>query len=180
MGIFGNAFKYARIVKYTCSPKLDCLGLICLGTSLFAILAVVDLVHGFKDPVFIWFMAIFYVPAICAGAYMWKFRRKPFHREITLGTWYNRLYLRSKGLFLLVTLGIDFVSYVVGVFVVATVFNGLDEATAELVGHLKKWVFLLALLVVDTCRSFAGFYQYYRSPEYRRSLTKNNDNERHV
>ena len=90
------------------------------------------------------------------------------YREIVVGTWYNRLYLRSRWLFLLASAGVGLFAYVVGLFVVTLVFDGTDGLYAAFISKLKSWASLLVILLIGVCRDFANFYRYYRSPECRR------------
>lgn len=102
------------------------------------------------------------------GVYYWKFCRRPLRREIVVGTWYNRLYLRSRWLFLLASAGVGLFAYVVGLFVVTLVFDGTDGLYAAFISKLKSWASLLVILLTGVCRDFADFYRYYCSPECRR------------
>ena len=173
MGFFGRNYGGAHIVKYTCSPVLEGKVYTAVGLVMVAVAVVSAVVDGHDALSGCVFGGLFFAVLAGFGVYYWKFRRRPLHRQITLGTWYNRLYLRSRWGFVLASAGVDFVAYAVGMFVVTLVFDGIDGLYAAFIGKLKSWALLLVVLLIGVCRDFANFYRYYRSPEYRRQLTEN-------
>lgn len=156
------------MVKYTCSPVLE--GKVYTAVELVMVaVAVASAVVGGHDALTgCVFGGLCFAVLAGVGVYYWKFRRRPLRREIVVGTWYNRLYLRSRWLFLLASAGVGLFAYVVGLFVVTLVFDGTDGLYAAFISKLKSWASLLVILLIGVCRNFADFYRYYRSPEYRR------------
>ena len=67
-----------------------------------------------------------------------------------------------------------------GITACELVFEGYDAFTKDFADWLRGWFILLIALIFSVMRQYITFYQYYRSPEYRQSLTKNNDNATHV
>ena len=161
------------MVEYSCPPQVH--GRLCMALGvLFIVFAVATLFAKSSDK-----LVATVILGLCAaglfghGAYCFRFRRRPFRREITLGSWFNSLYLRNKWLFLLTALGINLLSYAVGLFVVTLVFDGTDALHDTLTDKMRKWCFLLMILLLHTFHEFFNYYQYYRSPEYRRETAAN-------
>ena len=163
MGFFKRYASSINVVKYTCSPVLE--GWLVIGIGIvFALIFIIAVLGG----------------GFAFGIYYVKFRRKPLKREVTLGGWYHRLWLRSKWRFIMAGLAISLVSATIGWVVCELVFEGYSAFAKDFADWLRGWFILLIVLIFGVMRQYITFYQYYRSPEYRRSLTKNNDNATHV
>ncbi len=170
MGFFKRNYGDAHIVKYTCSPVLEGKIFTVVGLVM-VVVAVASALTGGEDGLRGCVLGGFFFAVLAGfGVYYWKFRRRPLRRDVVLGTWYARLYLRSRLLFVLASAGIGVLSYAVGMFVVTLVFDGTDALYPAFIDKLKSWVLLLVVILIGVCRDFANFYRYYRSPEYRRLL----------
>ena len=179
MGRFKTYFKPYNAVEYTCSPALD--GWLIIGISLFftAIFVADGLVEGFKEPYIMWPLTAIVAMGSLWGVYYVKFRRKPFNREVTLGGWYHRLWLRSKWMFIVVGLIVNFVVSIVGWSVCVISFEGYDVFVSEYYDKLRGWWILMFCLSFNTIRQHIAYYQYYRSPEYRRRMESANEAAKH-
>lgn len=175
MGRFKTYFKPYNAVEYTCSPVLD--GWLIIGVSLFftAIFVADGLVRGFKEPYIMWPLTAIVAMGSLWGVYYVKFRRKPFRREVVLSGWYHRLWLRSKWMFIVVGCAINFVASVIGWTFCTLGFDGFDALSGEFEHKLRGWWILLFALSLNTIRQHIAYYQYYRSPEYRRRMESANE-----
>lgn len=180
MGFFKRYASRINVVEYTCSPVLEGWLVIGIGTVFALIFIVAGIAKGLSNPVFIWMPALLLGSGFAFGIYYVKFRRKPLKREVTLDGWYHRLWLRSKWRFITTGLAISLVSATIGWTIGELVFEGYDAFTKDFADWLRGWFIWLIVCTFGVMRQYITFYQYYRSPEYRRSLTKNNDNATHV
>lgn len=180
MGFLKRYASRINVVEYTCSPVLEGWLVIGIGTVFALIFIVAGIIKGPSDPVFIWMPALFLGGGFAFGIYYVKFRRKPLKREVTLGGWYHRLWLRSKWRFITTGLAISLVSATIGWAVCELIFEGYSAFAKDFADWLRGWFIWLIVCTFGVMRQYIAFYQYYRSPEYRRSLTKNNDNATHV
>lgn len=171
--MFRTYFRQCRMVKYSCQPQVYGRLNMAVGV-LFVAFSVATLFAKSEYKL----VATVILGLCSAGlfgysAYCFRFRRRPFRRQIVLGSWYNRLYLRNKWLFLLTGICVNLLSYLVGVIVITLAFDGTGALADTLADKIREWCFLLVILLLGTFRDFFGFYQYYRSPEYKRATAIN-------
>lgn len=171
--MFRTYFRQCRVVKYSCQPQVYGRLNIAAGV-LFVAFSVATLFAKNPDKL----VATVILGLCSAGlfgysAYCFRFRRRPFRRQIVLGSWYNRLYLRNKWLFLLAGICVNLLSYLVGMVIITLLFDGTDAMLDMLMEKIRGWIVLLVIFLLHTFREFFGFYQYYRSPEYRRATAIN-------
>lgn len=171
--MFRTYFRQCRMVKYSCQPQVY--GRLNMAAGvLFVAFSVATLFAKNPDK-----LVATVILCLCAAglfgysAYCFRFRRRPFRRQIVLGSWYNRLYLRNKWLFLLAGICVNLLSYLVGMVIITLLFDGTDAMLDMLMEKIRGWIVLLVIFLLHTFREFFGFYQYYRSPEYRRATAIN-------
>ena len=179
MGRFKRYIKQLEVVKYTCSPALEGWLIIILSMMFAVLFGMIAIFQPNPDPVFLWLPWLFIFVFGSWGVYYVKFRRKPFNREVTLGGWSHRLWLRSKWMFIVVGLIVNFVVSIVGWSVCVISFEGYDVFVSEYYDKLRGWWILLFALSLNTIRQHIAYYQYYRSPEYRRRMESANEAAKH-
>lgn len=86
---------------------------------------------------------------------------------------------RSKWMFIVVGCAINFVASVIGWTVCTLGFDGFDALSGEFEHKLHGWWILLFALSLNTIRQHIAYYQYYRSPEYRRRMKSANETAKH-
>lgn len=179
MGRFRRYITQLEVVEYTCSPVPE--GWVVIIVSvLFAVLFGLTVI--FKpgpDPVLLWLPWPFIFVFCLWGVYYVKFRRKPMKREVTLGGWYHRLWLRSKWRFIATGLAISLASATLGWAVCELVFEGYGAFANDFAHWLRGWFILLIALVYSVMRQYIAFYQYYRSPEYRQRMESTDETKKH-
>ena len=84
------------ITKYSCSARLY--GKIHIGIGLLVVLFTLACIaiEGMPEPIVLIIMSLIAIGILGYGAYFTWLRGKPLKRDITLGSWSNRLYLRSR------------------------------------------------------------------------------------
>ena len=169
MGRFKRYIKQLEVVKYTCNPALEGWFIIILSVIFAVLFGLIAILQPDPDPVFLWLLLPLTFVFGLWGVYYVKFRRKPFRREVVLSGWYHRLWLRSKWMFIVVGCAINFVASVIGWTVCTLGFDGFDALS---------WILLFALSL-NTIRQHIAYYQYYRSPEYRRRMESANEAAKH-
>lgn len=170
MGLLKRYVRQRTVVEYHCSPMAEGWCAICFGIVFILIWGVFCMVNGPGEPWAMWLSFAFIATPLAFGVYLLKLRRKPLKREVTLGGWYNRLWLRNKWLFVAAGLAVYCVGATVGWFIVVLVFDGYDALFDKLEHKLHGWWLLLLMFSCCVMRDYLGFHQYYRSAEYRRSL----------
>lgn len=179
MGRFKRYIKQLEVIKYTCSPALEGWLIIILSMMFAVLFGLIAILQPDPDPVFLWLLLPLTFVFGLWGVYYVKFRRKPFRREVTLGGWYHRLWLRSKWMFIVVGCAINFVASVIGWTVCTLGFDGFDALSGEFEHKLRGWWILMFCLSFNTIRQHIAYYQYYRSPEYRRRMESANEAAKH-
>lgn len=171
--MFRTYFRQCRVVKYSCQPQVYGRLNIAVGVLFVAFSAATLFAKNPDKLVATVILGLCSAGLFGYSAYCFRFRRRPFRRQIVLGSWYNRLYLRNKWLFLLAGICVNLLSYLVGVIVITLLFDGTDAMLDMLMEKIRGWIVLLVIFLLHTFREFFGFYQYYRSPEYRRATAIN-------
>ena len=179
--MFGIDFGQLKIVRYTYPPKSEgrlwtAFGVLCLLVTV--ILGVID---GFSDIKGLAILAAISVAALGYGLYCWKLRRKPFSREITLGTPMHRLWLRSRWLYVVVGLAVNLGAFVVVLVAALLLFGDGNTAVGIMVDTVNEYDFVFYLAVGEVLRGYTGYRRYYRSPHtesrdlYTEALKQMND-----
>lgn len=177
MGLLGRYVRQRTVVEYHCSPTAEGWCTICFGVLFMLLLVGVFIVKGPGEPWAMWLSSACAATPLALGVYLLKLRRKPLKREVTLGGWYNRLWLRNKWLFVAAGLAVYCVGATVGWLIVVLVFDGYDALYDKLEDKLHGWWLLVLTLSYCVMRDYLGFHQYYRSTEYRRSLAGDDGDE---
>lgn len=168
--MFGFNTRQLHIVEFECSPAAEGKLTVVCGL-LFALLCIV----GISTKELFAASEIIIISVITAvisawGIYLWKFRRRPLKREVTLGTWSNRLYLRNRLLYFAVAIVCNAVIFLSAVFVCTLVFHGFGALADEFTDRLNKWFGLLIVSLLITLKNYLGYYQYYHSRKYLETL----------
>ena len=106
---------------------------------------------------------------IFGGAYKLLFRHGAIEGEVTLGGFYNRMYLRLGWWFLPVGLAACVVVFTAAVLLLTSVDSGFTELPLDGLRHVSTafaWA-LMAMMYGIVTRYFS-FREYYRSPEASR------------
>lgn len=166
----GFSTRQLHIVEFECSPVTEGKLTVVCGL-LFALLLIVG---SSTKRIFaaseIMILSVITVVITAWGIYLWQFRRRPLKREVTLGTWSNRLYLRSRLLYFAAAMACNAVIFSAAVFVCTLVFHGFGALADEFTDRLNRWLGLLIVLILITSKNYLGFYQYYHSRKYLETL----------
>lgn len=106
---------------------------------------------------------------IFGGAYKLLFRHGAIEDEVTLGGFYNRMYLRLGWWFLPVGLAACIMVFTAAVMLLTSVDYGFTELPLDSLRHVSTafaWA-LMAMMYGIVTRYFS-FREYYRSPETSR------------
>ena len=97
--MFGVKYVRFKLVEFECSPVPE--GKMFVAVGLFiAVLTAMGAIVNSGMPLFLP-VTLGLVSAGCIGfgVYYWAFRYGPVKRQVVIGNWCNRLYLRSRWLF---------------------------------------------------------------------------------
>lgn len=164
-----------NITKYSCSARLY--GKIHIGIGLLVVLFILACIaiEGMPEPIVLIIMSLIAIGILGYGAYFTWLRGKPLKREIVLGSWSNRLYLRSRWLFITAGIITCLAGFAVTIMIVSLISNGYEGMISVMIKNMNDWFSLLILLIYKVFHSYMSYYLYYRSPEYRASLNKDKD-----
>lgn len=168
--MFGFNTRQLHIVEFECSPAAEGKLTVVCGLLLALLCIVSSSTNGFFTASGIIIISVITAVISAWGIYLWKFRRRPLKREVTLGTWSNRLYLRNRLLYFAATMACNAVIFLFVVFVCTLVFDGFGALADEFTGRLSKWFGLLIILLIITSKNYLGYYQYYHSRTYLETL----------
>ena len=106
---------------------------------------------------------------IFGGAYKLLFRRGAIEDEVTLGGFYNRMYLRLGWLFVPAGLAACVVVYTAFVLLLASVDSGFTELPLDDLQHdSTATAWLLMLMMYGVVTTYFSFRAFYHSPEESR------------
>lgn len=152
-------------VEYKASPRAEGLVYLWLAaalglfSTLFLIFGDLDATDRIVAPV-IAYGATVWIAAF--GAYYRYFRRKPLKRSVILGNHMHRMYLRSRVLFLIYTLLLCTVIYVVTVLLIDFISCGFAFDIGRLMDDFIKGQCLLLLFgPYKAAMEYLGYRQYY-------------------
>ena len=118
---------------------------------------------------------------IFGGAYKLLFRHGAIEGEVTLGGFYNRMYLRLGWWFLPVGLAACVMVFTAAVLLLTSVDYGFTELPLDSLHHVSTafaWA-LMAMMYGIVTRYFS-FREYYRSPEFQQSQAEGMADERRI
>ena len=151
------------ITKYSCSARLY--GKIHIGIGLLVVLFIIACmaIEGMPEPIVLIIMSLIAIGILGYGAYFTWLRGKPLKRDITLGSWSNRLYLRSRWLFITAGIITCLAGFAVTIMIVSLISNGYDDKEDERLvrtadsAHIQSVSFLHELLSVLPLARIQGF-----------------------
>lgn len=163
------------ITKYSCNARLY--GKIHIGIGLLAVLFIIAciVIEGMPEPMNLIITSLIAIGFLGYGAYFTWLCGKPQKREIVLGSWSNRLYLRNRWLFITAGIITSMAGFVVTIMIVSLISDGYEGMISAMPKKMNDWFALLILLIYKVFHSYMSYYLYYRSPEYRASLNKHKD-----
>ena len=92
-------------------------------------------------------MSLIAIGILGYGAYFTWLRGKPLKREIVLGSWSNRLYLRSRWLFITAGIITCLAGFAVTIMIVSLISNGYEGMISVMIKNMNDWFSLLILLI---------------------------------
>ena len=104
------------------------------------------------------------------GVYLWRLRRKPMKRQITLGGIKHRLYLRCRPLFILYSLAAKIVDWLIIISILALLESDSGWQSIFL-KEFYEWMLVLPMAVYSMIFEYLTYLQYYRTPESMRSIS---------
>ena len=106
---------------------------------------------------------------IFGGAYKLLFRHGAIEGEVTLGGFYNRMYLRLGWWFLPAGLSACVDIYVAAVLLLTSIDYGFTELPLDSLRHVSTaFAWALMAMMYGIVRRYFSFREYYRSPEASR------------
>lgn len=142
-----------------------------IGLAVTAALYSAEVFAGWQ---FLTISIVLYAGVTAWGVYLWRLRRKPMKREITLGGIKHRLYLRSRPLFIIYCLAVKIVDWFIVISVLAMLESDTGWASAFL-EELYAWTFILPLALYAVIIEYLTYLQFYRMPENMRSIYLSGD-----
>ena len=139
-----------------------------------AVTAVMYATGMFNSWIFLVISIVLYAGVTAWGVYLWRLRRKPMKRQITLGGIKQKLYLRNQLLFILYSLAVKIVDWLIVISVLAMLKSdaGWESAFLE---ELYAWTFVLPLALYAVIIEYLTYLQFYRTPENMRSIYLSGD-----
>lgn len=172
--MLNKIFGKLKVVEYRYNPALEGKIIVVAGALGIAITAVLKAADMFTSWIFLVISTVVYAGIIAWGLYLWRLRRKPMKREITLGGIRHRLYLRSRPLFIIYCLAVKIVDWLIVISVLAMLESGAGWASAFL-EELYAWTFVLPLALYAVIIEYLTYLQFYRTPENMRSIYLSGD-----
>lgn len=172
--MFKKIFRRLKVVEYRYNPALEGKADIAVGIIGLAVTAALYSAGVFAGWQFLAISIVLYAGVIAWGVYLWRLRRKPMKRQITLGGIKQKLYLRNRPLFILYSLAVKIVDWLIVISVLAMLKSdaGWDSAFLE---ELYAWTFVLPLALYAVIIEYLTYLQYYRTPENMRSIYLSGD-----
>ena len=99
--MFKKIFRKLKVVEFRYNPALEGKADIAAGMLGLAVTAVMYATGMFNSWIFLVISTVLYAGVTAWGVYLWRLRRKPMKRQITLGGIKHRLYLRCRPLLIL-------------------------------------------------------------------------------
>ena len=169
IGVFRKRKKNTKKMAFSRAPKQDGLVDLAFGLPLAALwlLRCHELDCWTNGTTILSYIYLAFI--IFGGAYKLLFRRGAIEDEVTLGGFYNRMYLRLGLLFVPAGLAACVVVYTAFVLLLASVDSGFTELPLDDLQHdSTATAWLLILMMYGVVTTYFSFRAFYRSPEESR------------
>ena len=169
IGVFRKRKKNTRKMAFSRAPKQDGLVDLAFGLPLAALwlLRCHELDCWTNGTTILSYTYLAFI--IFGGAYKLLFRRGAIEDEVTLGGFYNRMYLRLGWLFVPAGLAACIVVYTAFVLLLASVDSGFTELPLDDLQHdSTATAWLLMLMMYGVVTTYFSFRAFYHSPEESR------------
>lgn len=172
--MFKKIFRRLKVVEFRYNPALEGKADIAAGMLGLAVTAIMYATGMFNSWIFLVISIVLYAGVTAWGVYLWRLRRKPMKRQITLGGIKQKLYLRNQLLFILYSLAAKIVDWLIIISILALLESdsGWQSIFLE---ELYAWTFILPLAVYAVIIEYLTYLQYYRTPESMRSIYLSGD-----
>ncbi len=172
--MFKKIFRKLKVVEFRYNPALEGKADIAAGMLGLAVTAIMYATGMFNSWIFLVISIVLYAGVTAWGVYLWRLRRKPMKRQITLGGTKQKLYLRNRPLFILYSLAVKIVDWLIIISILALLESDAGWASAFL-EELYAWTFVLPLAVYAVIIEYLTYLQFYRTPENMRSIYLSGD-----
>lgn len=172
--MFRRGLSQLKVVEYRYYPALEGKADIAAGVLGLAVTAVMYAADLFTDWLFMAISTVLYAGVTAWGVYLWRLRRKPMKRQITLGGIKHRLYLRCRPLFILYSLAAKIVDWLIIISILALLESDSGWQSIFL-KEFYEWMFVLPMAVYSMIFEYLTYLQYYRTPENMRSIYLSGD-----
>lgn len=172
--MFRRGLSQLKVVEYRYNPALEGKADIAAGVLGLAVTAVMYAADLFTDWLFMAISTVLYAGVTAWGVYLWRLRRRPMKRQITLGGIKQKLYLRNQLLFILYSLAVKIVDWLIIISILALLESDAGWASAFL-EELYAWTFVLPLALYAVIIEYLTYLQFYRTPENMRSIYLSGD-----
>lgn len=168
--MFRVSWKGFNLVEYKCPSRSD--GTLTLALAFcFAIVfgglaAIYDITSWKTIALVLGFVAL----VALYGAYLRWWKKTPQERTVVLGSWGNRLYVRSKTLFVVYEVAIMVVLYILFTAVLVLVSNDFTLNMNDWLQETGNWLFVLLFALEHVKDRYVDYYEYYRLPDSERSM----------
>ena len=169
IGVFRKRKKNTKKMAFSRAPKQDGLVDLAFGLPLAALwlLRCHELDCWTNGTTILSYIYLAFI--IFGGAYKLLFRRGAIEDEVTLGGFYNRMYLRLGWLFVPAGLAACVVVYTAVVLLLASVDSGFTELPLDDLQHdSTATAWLLMLMMYGVVTTYFSFRAFYHSPEESR------------
>lgn len=169
IGVFRKRKKNTKKMAFSRAPKQDGLVDLAFGLPLAALwlLRCHELDCWTNGTTILSYIYLAFI--IFGGAYKLLFRRGAIEDEVTLGGFYNRMYLRLGWLFVPAGLAACIVVYTAFVLLLASVDSGFTELPLDDLQHdSTATAWLLMLMMYGVVTTYFSFHAFYHSPEESR------------
>lgn len=169
IGVFRKRKKNTKKMAFSRAPKQDGLVDLAFGLPLAALwlLRCHELDCWTNGTTILSYIYLAFI--IFGGAYKLLFRRGAIEDEVTLGGFYNRMYLRLGWLFVPAGLAACVVVYTAFVLLLASVDSGSTELPLDDLQHdSTATAWLLMLMMYGVVTTYFSFRAFYHSPEESR------------
>ena len=169
IGVFRKRKKNTKKMAFSRAPKQDGLVDLAFGLPLAALwlLRCHELDCWTNGTTILSYIYLAFI--IFGGAYKLLFRRGAIEDEVTLGGFYNRMYLRLGWLFVPAGLAACVVVYTAFVLLLESVDSGFTELPPDDLQHdSTATAWLLMLMMYGVVTTYFSFRAFYHSPEESR------------
>ena len=142
-----------------------------IGLAVTAALYSAEVFAGWQ---FLTISIVLYAGVTAWGVYLWRLRRRPMKRQITLGGIKQKLYLRNQLLFILYSLAVKIVDWLIVISVLAMLKSDSGWQSIFL-KEFYEWTFILPLALYAVIIEYLTYLQFYRTPENMRSIYLSGD-----